>query len=126
MPVTFMPFIVIWEIGILGSMGAVASTVIDPESTRAWRGMLERYAEPRLNRSLLDLGTSVVPYLLLVTGMLTPIGTGCVENGFSRDHRTGVFAVMGAMLKVPIAENCTIPLEAFASADMGVTMRLCS
>jgi omega-6 fatty acid desaturase (delta-12 desaturase) len=49
-------------------VAAVASTV-DLESTRAWRGVLDPYAEPRLNRSLLDLGTSVVPYLLVVTGM---------------------------------------------------------
>lgn len=32
---------------------------------------------------------------------------------------------MGAMLKFPIAENCTMPWEAIASADMGVTVMLC-
>ena len=57
--------------------------------------------------------------------MLTPIGVGCVENGFSRDHRTGTFAVMGAMLKSPMAENCTIPLEDVGSAAMGLTVMLC-
>src|SRR5262249_33100257 len=31
--------------------------------------VLDRYAEPRLGRSLLDLGTSVVPYLVLLTAM---------------------------------------------------------
>jgi len=31
--------------------------------------VLDRYARPRLNRSLLDLGTSVVPYLVLLAAM---------------------------------------------------------
>ena len=57
--------------------------------------------------------------------MLTPIGAGCVENGFPRDHRTGTFAVMGAMLKFPMAVNCTIPLEDIGSAAMGLTVMLC-
>jgi hypothetical protein len=57
--------------------------------------------------------------------MLTPAGTGCVENGFPSDHRTGTFADMGAMLKFPMAENCTIPLEDIGSAVMGLTVMLC-
>jgi hypothetical protein len=57
--------------------------------------------------------------------MLTPAGTGCVENGFPSDHRTGTFAVIGAMLKFPMAENCTIPLEDIGSAAMGLTVMLC-
>jgi omega-6 fatty acid desaturase (delta-12 desaturase) len=42
---------------------------VDPDPIRSWRGVLDSYAEPRLGRSLLDLGTSVVPYLALLTGM---------------------------------------------------------
>src|ERR1700739_1786558 len=57
--------------------------------------------------------------------MLTPIGAGCVENGFPSDHRTGTFADMGAMLKFPIAVNCTMPWDAIGSAVMGVTVMLC-
>lgn len=40
------------------------------ESPRKWRGVLDAYAEPRLGRSLLDLGTSVIPYLALVVAMV--------------------------------------------------------
>jgi hypothetical protein len=57
--------------------------------------------------------------------MLTPIGAGCVENGLPRDHLTGIFADIGAMLKFPMAVNCTIPPEAIGSTDMGVTVMLC-
>jgi acyl-lipid omega-6 desaturase (Delta-12 desaturase) len=39
------------------------------DSPRSWRGVLDAYAEPRLGRSLLDLGTSVVPYLALLVAM---------------------------------------------------------
>jgi acyl-lipid omega-6 desaturase (Delta-12 desaturase) len=39
------------------------------DSARSWRGVLEVYAVPRLGRSLLDLGTSVVPYLVLLVAM---------------------------------------------------------
>ncbi len=42
-------------------------TVLD--SPRSWRGVLDAYAEPRLGRSLLDLGTSVIPYLVLLVAM---------------------------------------------------------
>jgi hypothetical protein len=57
---------------------------------------------------------------------LTPAGTGCAENGFPTDHRTGVIAIMGSMLKFPVAVNCTMPLEFFASAEVGDTVMLCS
>ncbi len=39
------------------------------DSPRAWRGVLDVYAEPRLGRSVLDLATSVVPYLALLVAM---------------------------------------------------------
>ena len=39
------------------------------DSPRLWRGVLDAYAEPRLGRSLLDLATSVVPYLALLVAM---------------------------------------------------------
>ena len=32
---------------------------------------------------------------------------------------------MGAMLKLPMAENCTMPLEDIGSAVMGLTVMLC-
>lgn len=35
----------------------------------SWREALDPYARPRLRRSLLDLATSVVPYLAIVVGM---------------------------------------------------------
>jgi hypothetical protein len=57
---------------------------------------------------------------------LTPAGTGCAENGFPIDHRTGVIAIMGSMLKFPVAVNCTMPLEFFASAEAGDTVMLCN
>lgn len=38
-------------------------------SPRSWRGVLDGYAKPRLGRSLLDLATSVVPYLALLVAM---------------------------------------------------------
>lgn len=99
MPVTFMLFMLIWESGMLGSIGAVASTVIIPMKP-------EHCARP-------------------FAFMLTPIGAGCMENGLPSDHRTGTFADMGDMLKFPMAVNCTIPLEAIGSAVMGVTVMLC-
>jgi acyl-lipid omega-6 desaturase (Delta-12 desaturase) len=40
-----------------------------PDSPRSWRGVLDAYAEPRLGRSVLDLATSVVPYLALLVAM---------------------------------------------------------
>ena len=38
-------------------------------SARSWRAELDRYAEPSVARSVLDLATSVVPYLMLLTAM---------------------------------------------------------
>jgi hypothetical protein len=43
----------------------------------------------------------------VIASMLTPAGTGWAENGFPIDHITGVAPVMGAVLKCPIAVNCT-------------------
>jgi omega-6 fatty acid desaturase (delta-12 desaturase) len=47
----------------------VVSAVVDTEPARALRGALDPFAQPRLERSLVDLGTSVVPYLALLVGM---------------------------------------------------------
>jgi omega-6 fatty acid desaturase (delta-12 desaturase) len=38
-------------------------------SARSWHGLLGAYAQPRLERSLVDLATSVVPYLALMVAM---------------------------------------------------------
>jgi acyl-lipid omega-6 desaturase (Delta-12 desaturase) len=51
------------------SLVDMASAVAEPDPVRAWRGQLDRYAQPRLTRSVLDLATSVVPYLVVVTAM---------------------------------------------------------
>ena len=40
------------------------------DSPRSWRGVLDAYAQPRLARSLIDLATSVVPYLVLFAAMV--------------------------------------------------------
>jgi omega-6 fatty acid desaturase (delta-12 desaturase) len=48
-------------------MASIAENV-DP--TRSWPRALGGYARPRLDRSLLDLGTSVVPYLCLLAAMV--------------------------------------------------------
>ena len=100
MPVTFTVVIVIFESGMLGSMGAVASIVTIPVKPEHW-------ARPFMST-------------------LTPAGTGCKEKGFPIDHRTGVIAVMGAMLKFPMAVNCTMPSEFLAPAEVGDTVMLCS
>jgi len=47
----------------------VGAAAADTDASRSWRGVLDLYAEPRLRRSLFDLGTSVVPYLLLLSAM---------------------------------------------------------
>ncbi|HEY2372855.1 MAG TPA: fatty acid desaturase [Gaiellaceae bacterium] len=47
----------------------MTSAVVASEQNPSWRGVLDDYAEPRLTRSLLDLATSVVPYLLLLAAM---------------------------------------------------------
>src|SRR4029077_19898855 len=46
-----------------------ADALAGSDSPRSWRGVLDAYAEPRLGRSVLDLATSVVPYLALLVGM---------------------------------------------------------
>jgi omega-6 fatty acid desaturase (delta-12 desaturase) len=40
------------------------------DSPRAWRGALDQYAKPRLSRSIVDLATSVLPYLVLMAAMV--------------------------------------------------------
>ena len=57
-------------------MAAVASpdSFTGSDSPRSWRGVLDAYAEPRLGRSLLDLGTSVVPYVALLVAMTFALG----------------------------------------------------
>jgi len=40
------------------------------DSPRSWRGALDAYARPRLARSLVDVATSVVPYLVLMAAMV--------------------------------------------------------
>lgn len=47
----------------------MASAVVDTDPARSLRGALDPYAQPRLRRSLVDLGTSVVPYFALVVAM---------------------------------------------------------
>jgi len=42
----------------------------DTDSPRSWRRALAPYAQPRLGRSLVDLATSVVPYLALLVAMV--------------------------------------------------------
>jgi omega-6 fatty acid desaturase (delta-12 desaturase) len=43
------------------------------EDARAWRQTVQQYAEPHLGRSLFDLATSVVPYLVLLSVMLLAV-----------------------------------------------------
>jgi omega-6 fatty acid desaturase (delta-12 desaturase) len=50
-------------------VAAAHPTAVDHGSPASWRGVLDRYTEPRLGRSLLDLATSVVPYLGLLGAM---------------------------------------------------------
>lgn len=58
--------------------------------------------------------------------MLTPAGI-CGLPGIPRNHCTDIGAVMGAILKFPVAINCTIPEGDFAaSAADGVTVTLCT
>jgi len=55
--------------------GSATTAVVAPDSLtgsdplRSWRGVLDAYAKPRLGRSLVDLATSVVPYLALLVAM---------------------------------------------------------
>jgi omega-6 fatty acid desaturase (delta-12 desaturase) len=46
------------------------TVVEEVESARSWSGVLGRYAKPRLDRSLIDLATSLVPYLGLLAAMV--------------------------------------------------------
>jgi omega-6 fatty acid desaturase (delta-12 desaturase) len=48
---------------------ASSDALAGSDSPRSWRGALDAYAEPRLGRSVLDLATSVVPYLALLVAM---------------------------------------------------------
>src|SRR3954454_5531857 len=40
------------------------------DSPRSWRGVFDAYTQPRIGRSVLDLATSVVPYLALFAAMV--------------------------------------------------------
>src|ERR1700690_2469543 len=60
---------------------AIASVIADPVTVDPprpegafWRDALAPYAKPRLGRSLLDLATSVVPYLALSVAMYWALG----------------------------------------------------
>ncbi|MBV9006565.1 MAG: fatty acid desaturase, partial [Solirubrobacterales bacterium] len=50
------------------------SSTIDFRKACSWRAVLAPYARPRLGRSLLDVGTSLVPYLGLMVGMYLLLG----------------------------------------------------
>ncbi len=51
-------------------MVASPGSLTGSDSHRSWRGVLDDYAKPRLGRSLVDLATSVVPYLALLVAMV--------------------------------------------------------
>jgi omega-6 fatty acid desaturase (delta-12 desaturase) len=53
-----------------------------PSNRPFWCATLAPYAKPRLGRSLLDIGTSVVPYLLLSFSMYLLIGYSPLLVGF--------------------------------------------
>ena len=46
------------------------TSAADFDSPRSWKGVFDQYTEPRLGRSLQDLATSVLPYLVLVAAMV--------------------------------------------------------
>ena len=48
--------------------GAATGGISHPEAV-FWRQALTPYAQPQLGRSLLDIATSVIPYLVLSVGM---------------------------------------------------------
>lgn len=50
-------------------MVASPDSLTGSDQLRSWRGVLDAYAKPRFGRSLVDLATSVVPYLALLVGM---------------------------------------------------------
>ena len=47
-----------------------ATVAADLGSMRSWKGVLDRYTEPRLGRSMVDLATSAVPYLALLAAIV--------------------------------------------------------
>lgn len=47
--------------------------MVNPDSARSLRRALDCYAKPRLSRSLVDVATSVVPYLVLVAAMFAAL-----------------------------------------------------
>jgi len=51
-------------------MTPAAQPAPEPGGSRTWKGALERYTDPRLDRSIIDLATSVVPYLVLFVAIL--------------------------------------------------------
>ena len=110
MPETFAVMAVICETAMLGSAGAVATTLAIPTKPL-------HCARP--------LPSTLGCPLIIVVDM--PIGMGCVPNGLPMLQRTvGDMTVMGAMLNVPVAINCTWPLGNFcASAEDGVTISPC-
>jgi acyl-lipid omega-6 desaturase (Delta-12 desaturase) len=105
-------------------MGAAA---VETESSTSWRGVFDAYARPRLGRSLVDLGTSVIPYLVLVTSMffalrvsvllalaLVPLTSGflirvfivfhdCAHGSFLRSRRANnlLGATVGLLVWLP-------------------------
>ena len=46
---------------------ASSDALAGSDSPRSWRGVLDAYAEPQLGRSVLDLATSALPYLALLS-----------------------------------------------------------
>src|SRR5436190_17960001 len=73
-------------------MAAVASpdSLTGSDSPRSWRGVLDAYAEPRLGRSMLDLVTSVVPYVALLVAMVFVLRVSVLLSP-ARLARIGVF-----------------------------------
>jgi omega-6 fatty acid desaturase (delta-12 desaturase) len=57
-----------------GIAAASAATHADPSGGAFWRETLAPYTQPRLGRSLVDLATSVVPYLALSVAMYLSLG----------------------------------------------------
>ena len=51
-----------------------SSTTIGASAAPSWRALLAPYAQPRLGRSLVDIATSLVPYLGLLVGMYALFG----------------------------------------------------
>ena len=50
------------------------------ETRRLERPTLTKYAQPRLGRSILDIATSVVPYLALSVVMYLPLGVSVLAR----------------------------------------------